>query len=57
VKFTRFAEWRVDRTAEGILGYITNHSYLDNPTFRGMRQHLMKTFPETFVSRLLRCAK
>ncbi len=23
---------------------ITNHSYLDNPTFRGMRQSLMKTF-------------
>ncbi len=49
VKFIRFAEWRIDRTKEGILGYITNHSYLDNPTFRGMRQHLMRTFNEIHV--------
>ncbi len=49
VKFIRFAEWRIDRTGEGILGYITNHSYLDNPTFRGMRQHLMRTFNEIHV--------
>jgi len=28
---------------------ITNHSYLDNPTFRGMRQSLMKTFDEIFI--------
>jgi predicted helicase len=49
VKFIRFAEWRIDRTKEGVLGYITNHSYLDNPTFRGMRQHLMRTFNEIYV--------
>jgi predicted helicase len=49
VKFIRFAEWRIDRTKEGVLGYITNHSYLDNPTFRGMRQHLMRTFNEIHV--------
>ena len=28
---------------------ITNHSYLDNPTFRGMRQSLMQTFDEIYV--------
>jgi len=28
---------------------ITNHSYLDNPTFRGMRQSLMKTFNEIYI--------
>lgn len=28
---------------------ITNHGYLDNPTFRGMRQHLMDTFDEIYV--------
>ena len=49
VKFIRFAEWRIDRTKEGILGYITNHSYQDNPTFRGMRQHLMRTFNEIHI--------
>jgi predicted helicase len=28
---------------------ITNHSYLDNPTFRGMRRSLMETFDEIHV--------
>ncbi|MYB79295.1 MAG: N-6 DNA methylase [Acidimicrobiia bacterium] len=46
VKFLRFAQWRISRTGEGILGFVTNHSYLDSPTFRGMRQSLMNTFDE-----------
>ncbi|MCD6328297.1 DNA methyltransferase, partial [bacterium] len=49
VKFLRFAQWRVERTGCGIVSMITNHSYLDNPTFRGMRQNLMKTFDEIHV--------
>ncbi len=49
VKFIRFGEWRVDKTGHGILAFITNHGYLDNPTFRGMRQHLMTTFDEIYV--------
>lgn len=31
------------------LGFITNHSYLDNPTFRGMRQSLMQTFEQIYL--------
>jgi hypothetical protein len=49
VKFVRFAQWKIDNAGEGILGFITNHSYLDNPTFRGMRQSLMKSFNEIHV--------
>ena len=49
VKFIRFAQWRIEQTGHGILGFVTNHSYLDNPTFRGMRQSLMKTFAEIHV--------
>ena len=52
VKFIRFGQWKIDRTGEGILGFITNHSYLDNPTFRGMRQSLMKSFDEIYVLNL-----
>ncbi len=37
VKFIRFGQWRVEKTGQGILAFITNHGYLDNPTFRGMR--------------------
>ncbi len=46
VKFIRFAQWRIERTGEGVLAFVTNHSYLDNPTFRGMRQSLMDTFDD-----------
>ena len=49
VKFIRFAQWRIERTGEGVLGFVTNHSYLDNPTFRGMRRSLMDTFDEIYV--------
>jgi len=49
VKFLRFAQWKIQKTGFGIVGMITNHSYLDNPTFRGMRQSLMKTFDEIYV--------
>lgn len=49
VKFIRFAQWKINKVGEGVLGFITNHSYLDNPTFRGMRQSLMKTFNEIYI--------
>lgn len=48
VKFIRFAQWKIDQAGEGVLGFITNHSYLDNPTFRGMRQSLMQSFDEIY---------
>jgi predicted helicase len=49
VKFIRFAQWKIDQIGEGVLGFITNHSYLDNPTFRGMRQSLMSSFDEIYI--------
>lgn len=49
VKFLRFAQWKIQKSGHGIVGMITNHSYLDNPTFRGMRQSLMKTFDEIYI--------
>jgi len=52
VKFIRFGQWRIERTGQGILGFITNHAYLDNPTFRGMRQYLMDTFSEIYLLNL-----
>jgi predicted helicase len=49
VKFIRFAQWKIDQAGEGVVGFITNHSYLDNPTFRGMRQSLMNSFDEIYI--------
>ena len=39
----------MDDVKEGIVGVITNHSWLDNPTFRGMRQSLMRSFQQIYV--------
>ncbi len=49
VKFIRFAESMIEKNGEGIVAMITAHGYIDNPTFRGMRWHLMKTFDEIHV--------
>jgi predicted helicase len=57
VKFLRWGQWRIEQTGQGVLAFITNHGYLDNPTFRGMRQNLMKTFDEIYVLDLHGSAK
>jgi predicted helicase len=49
VKFIRFAQWRIEQTGYGILAFISNNGYLDNPTFRGMRQSLMQTFDDIYI--------
>ena len=49
VKFIRLSQWLLDGTGAGIHGYISNHGYLDNPTFRGMRWSLMQSFRRTRV--------
>ncbi len=49
VKFLRFAQWRIEKTGYGILAFITNHGYLDNPTFRGMRQSLIESFDDIYL--------
>jgi very-short-patch-repair endonuclease len=49
VKFLRFAQWKIEQAGRGVVGMITNHSYLDNPTFRGMRRSLMQTFDEIYI--------
>lgn len=49
VKFIAFAEGMIARNGSGVVAMITNNGYLDNPTFRGMRWHLAKTFDKIFV--------
>ena len=49
VKFLRFGQHRVHKTGAGILAFITNNGYLDNPTFRGMRQQLMNDFTDIYL--------
>jgi predicted helicase len=44
VKFLRLAQWQVEQAGQGIVGLVTNHGYLQNTSFRGLRDSLVKTF-------------
>ena len=49
VKFIRMIESFIETSNHGILAFINNSSFIDNPTFRGMRWHLLKTFDEITI--------
>ena len=49
VKFIAMSEKMINENGEGILAFITNHGYLDNPTFRGMRWQLLQSFDKISV--------
>lgn len=49
VKFVRYAEQFIEKNNNGVLAYINNHSFIDNPTFRGMRWHLLNTFDKIYI--------
>jgi len=49
VKFIRYGQHFIEQNGEGILAFINNHSFLDNPTFRGMRYSLLKTFDKIYI--------
>lgn len=52
IKFLRFAQWRVTQTGHGVVAFITDNSYLDSPTFRGMRHNLLSSFDEITILNL-----
>lgn len=52
VKFIRFAQWKIDQEEEGIVAIITNHSFLNNITLRGMRESLLKSFNSIYILNL-----
>ena len=49
VKFIRFAQYQIDLTGSGVVGYIVPHGFLDNPTFRYMRKSLMSSFSKIYI--------
>ncbi|MFZ1402221.1 MAG: type ISP restriction/modification enzyme, partial [Anaerolineae bacterium] len=44
IKFIRFAQYLLDASGMGILGFITNNTYLDGVTHRQMRESLLRAF-------------
>ena len=49
VKFMRYGQHFIEKNGEGILAFINPHGFLDNPTFRGMRWNLLKTFDKIYT--------
>ncbi len=52
IKFIRFAHWKIAQAGKGILGFITNNSYLSGVIHRGMRRKLLETFDEIYILNL-----
>jgi type I restriction-modification system DNA methylase subunit len=52
IKFIRFAHWKISQAGKGILGFITNNSYLSGVIHRGMRKKLIETFDEIYILNL-----
>lgn len=52
VKFIRLSEWFVSKAEAGVVGMITNNSFVDGVVHRKMRLHLRKTFNRIFVINL-----
>ena len=44
MKFIRMSQHYIERNGQGVVAFINPHGFLDNPTFRGVRWHLLQTF-------------
>ena len=49
VKFLRYGQHFIEKNGSGVLAFINPHGYLDNPTFRGMRWNLLKTYDTIYT--------
>jgi len=52
IKFIRFAHWKIDKAGKGVVGIITNNSYLSGLIHRGMRDELLKSFNDIYILNL-----
>jgi hypothetical protein len=49
IKFASLSQQQIIRAGAGALGMIMSHSFIDNPTLRGMRHSLAQTFDTIYV--------
>lgn len=52
IKFIRFAQWKLEKTGQGIFAMITSNTFVDGITHRQMRRSLMDTFDEIYIYNL-----
>ena len=57
IKFLRWAQWRIEQTGQGVIGFITNNVYLDGLTHRRMRESLLGAFDDIYILNLHGSAK
>lgn len=49
VKFSSLSQEQIDKSGTGCVGMIMSHSFIDNPTLRGMRYSLTQLFSGIYV--------
>jgi len=49
IKFIRFAHHQIESTGYGVIGFVTNHSYVNGLIHRGMREELLKYFDTLYI--------
>jgi predicted helicase len=49
VKFLRYGQHYIEKNGSGVLAFINPHGFLGNPTFRGMRWNLLKTYDKIYT--------
>jgi len=49
VKFLRYGQYFIEKNGSGVTSFINPHGFLDNPTFRGMRWNLLKTYDKIYT--------
>jgi len=49
VKFMRYGQHFIEKNGSGVLAFINPHGFLDNPTFRGMRWSLLRTYDKIYT--------
>jgi len=52
IKFLRFAHWKIEKTGKGIVGVITNNSFLNGLIHRRMRGKLLEDFDVIYILNL-----
>ncbi|MCG7656935.1 type ISP restriction/modification enzyme [Wielerella bovis] len=49
VKFLRYAQHHIEKTKQGVIGFINMNSYLDGVIFRGVRWNMLQTYDQIYI--------
>ncbi len=52
MKFLCYAQWKIEQNKQGVIGIITNNSFLDGNSHFVMRSKLLETFDQIFILNL-----